>query len=128
MHYIGKIDKRIYGCITKDIRTDEVIITDVQIQHIKDRHPNDYERYNKYFADIVANPDYIIEANRENTALILKEIQSESECFKTILRLSTSADNPEYKNSIITFMKIDDKEWKRVIKNKGSFLFTVKVV
>lgn len=118
LHYIGKIDKEIYSCITKDIRTDEVIITDMQIQHIKDRHPNDYERYNKYFAHIVANPDYIIEANRENTALILKEIQSESECFKTVLRLSTSTDNPEYKNSIITFMKIDDKEWKRVIKNK----------
>lgn len=118
LHYIGKIDKEIYSCVTEDIRTDDVIITDVQIQHIKDRHPNDYERYNRYFPDIVAKPDYIIEANRKNTALILKEIQSGDECFKTILRLAASTDNPEYKNSIITFMKIDDKEWDRLLRNK----------
>lgn len=118
VHYIGKIDREIYKCVTKDIRTDEVIITETQIQHIKERHPEDYEKYGKYFADIVSKPDYIIEANRENTALILKKIQIEDETFKTVLRIATSTDDPKYKNSIITFMKIDDKEWKRIIKNK----------
>lgn len=118
VHYIGKIDKNIYKCVTKDIQTDEVIITNVQIQHIKERHPNDYERYFKYAEEIIKYPDYIIEANKPYTALILKEIKNENESFKTVLRLAASVDNPEYKNSIITFMKIDEKEWKRVIKNK----------
>ena len=36
---IGKLNRDIYKCITDDIVTDEVIITDNQIQHIKDRHP-----------------------------------------------------------------------------------------
>lgn len=70
------------------------------------------------FWEIVAYPDYIIETKKPNTALILKEIQVEQEIFKTVLRLATSRDNPEYKNSIITFMKIDDKEWNRLLKNK----------
>ena len=35
MHLIGKIDKNIYKCITEDIVTDEVIITDERIRHIK---------------------------------------------------------------------------------------------
>lgn len=43
VHIVGKIDKNIYKCITTDIVTDEVIITDERIQHIKERHPNDYE-------------------------------------------------------------------------------------
>ena len=38
--------------------------------------------------------------------------------FKTVLRLVTSADNTEYKNSVITFMKIDEKEWNRLLRNK----------
>lgn len=118
MHPIGKIDRKIYKCITEDIVTDEVVITDNQIQHIKDRHPKDYERFSQYFEEIVAHPDYIIETKKPNTALILKEIQVEQEIFKTVLRLATSRDNPEYKNSIITFMKIDDKEWNRLLKNK----------
>lgn len=33
VHHIGKIYTNIYKCVTDDIRTDEVIITDTQIQH-----------------------------------------------------------------------------------------------
>lgn len=118
MYLVGKIDIEIYNCITKDITTDEVIITDKQIDHIKNRHPNDYELFNKYFEKIVEQPDYIIEANKLFTALILKEIQIDNKKFKTVVRLATSNDTPSYKNSIITFMKIDDREWNRILKNK----------
>ena len=118
MYLVGKIDIEIYNCITKDITTDEVIITDKQIDHIKNRHPNDYELFNKYFEKIVEQPDYIIEANKPFTALILTEIQIDNKKFKTVVRLATSNDTPSYKNSIITFMKIDDREWNRILKNK----------
>ena len=30
-------------------------------------------------------------------------------------------DYIDYKNSIITFMKIDDKDWKRLLKNNKYF-------
>ena len=118
MHFVGKIDIEKYRCVTEDIQTDEVIITEKQIEHIKERHPNDYERFGRYFKDIVETPDYIIEANKPYTALILKEIKTENEQFKAVLRIITSNDNSEFKNSIITFMKIDDKEWNRILKNK----------
>lgn len=119
MHAVGKIDRDIYKCVTENISTDEVIITDERIEHIIERHPNDYETYYGYLKQIVENPDYIIEANKPNTAMILKEIIiSEEKKFKTVLRLKTSVDNPEYKNSVITFMKINEKEWSRLIRNK----------
>lgn len=118
MHFIGKIDKNIYKCVTDDIVTDEVIITDTQIRHIKDRHPNDYERFSKHFSDIVSLPDYIIESNKANTAVILKEIMDDGEKFQTVLRLSTSKEPDGYKNSIITFLKIDEKRWKRYLRTK----------
>jgi len=55
--------------------------------------------------------------------LILKEIiESEERQFKTVLRLTTSTDNPDFKNSIITFMKVNEKEWNRLIRNK-QFLY-----
>lgn len=46
--------------------------------------------------EIVKNPDYIADTKKLNIALILKEIQSEQEVFKTVLCLVTSKDNPEY--------------------------------
>ena len=118
VHIVGKIDIDIYKCITSDITTDEVIITDERIQHIKERHPNDYERYYFYMTEVVSEPDFIIEANKPNTALILKSFSEDSETFKTVLRLVTSSDNKDFKNSIITFMKINDKEWERLLRNK----------
>ena len=118
VHTVGKIDRDIYKCITDDIVTDEVIITDNQIQHIKDRHPNDYERFSQYFGQIVAEPDYIIEANKPDTAVILKEILDGDEKFQTVLRLCTSKEPGGYKNSIITFLKIDEKRWNRYLRTK----------
>lgn len=118
MYLVGKIDIEIYNCITKDITTDEVIISDERIQHIKEHHPNNYEQYYSYMRSIIENPEYIIEANKPNTALILKSFSNGNETFKTVLRLITSSDNSKFKNSIITFMKINEKEWNRLLKNK----------
>lgn len=118
MYIVGKINREIYKCITDDIVSDEVIITDNQIQHIKERHPNDYERFAQHFAEILKEPDYIIESPKPNTALVLKEIKVEKEVFKMVVRLVASTDRQDYKNSVITFMKIDEKEWKRLLRNK----------
>ena len=118
VHYIGRIDKNIYCRVTKDIISDEVIITDERIEHIKNRHPNDFENYCTYMKEAVINPDYIIEANKPHTALVLKSFNDDEKQFKTVLRLVTNSDNPDFKNSIITFMKINEKEWKRLVKNK----------
>lgn len=118
MLLVAKIKREIYSCITEDIKTDEVIITEERVQHIKDRHPNDYERYYEYLTEIIEDPQYIVETAKPNTALILREFKQGTEVFKTVMRLKTSTDNIEYKNSIITFMKINEKEWNRLLKNK----------
>lgn len=118
VHLVGTINRPIFECVTKDIVTDEVIITDHQIMHIKNNHPNDYERFSHHFSEIVANPDYIIRDNKPDTAIILKEIMEDDERFYTVLRLSTSKDPEGYKNSIITFLKIDQKRWDRYLRRK----------
>ena len=38
--------------------------------------------------------------------------------LKIVLRLITVVDNPKFKNSIITFMRINEKEWERLLRNK----------
>lgn len=118
MHIIGKINKNIYKCVTEDITTEEVIITDNQINHIKNRHPNDYENFSSYFSDIWSDPDFILEANKPNTAFILKQITENDLTVQLILRLQTSQDPKGYKNSIITFLKIDIKTWNKYLRNK----------
>jgi len=116
---VGRINIQIYRCVTDSIETDEVIITDERIQHIQERHPNDYERFMSYMPEIIQEPDYIISANKDHTAVILKEIVDNGEKFKLILRLRVKSDPSGYKNSVISFWHIGETTWKKTIKNKS---------
>ncbi|MBQ3145364.1 MAG: hypothetical protein IJB90_02135 [Clostridia bacterium] len=117
MQHIGKIDKRKFKLITKDITTEIVILTDKQIEHIRFRHPNDYERYFKYIKEIVEMPDYILNDVKPNTGILLKRI-SNDKIFQLVLRLHTSEDKRKYKNSIITFLRINEKKYNQYMRNK----------
>lgn len=120
VNFVCRLDRELYSVITDDIQTDEVIITDERIKHVKEHHPNDYERFNSYLAEIVQKPDYIIRDDRPYTGMLLKEftIGEKGEHFRIALRLATSRDPAHYKNSIITFLKIREREWRRLIRNK----------
>lgn len=118
MQYIGNIDKEKYRMITEDITTDIVILTDKQIEHIKERHPNDYKYYFKHIKEIVENPDYIIKDVKPYTGVLLKEFKLEDKRFQLILRLHTSIDNKNYENSIITFLSIGKRKYMQYLRNK----------
>ena len=122
MQIVGTIDLSKLKSIFDDITTNEVVMTNNRVAHILEKHPGDYEKHSEYVQDILENPDYIIEANRPNSAVFLKELTDIEAKIQIILRFNTSSDPPEYKNSIITLMKIRDKEWRRLLKNK-KFLY-----
>ena len=124
-YYVCKLNKSIYSVITNNITTDEVIITQKQIQHIKDRHPEDYDFFAKYGAITIEKPDYILEANKPLSAMILKEIEENGSKIKLILRLKTSTDAADLKNSVITFQKVNDKRYNRYLRN-GKILYRKK--
>lgn len=118
IHEVGKIEIEKFNAISEKIKTDEVIITEERIKHIKDRHPNDYERYSQYISKMVENPQYILEDKSPNTAVILQEFADADERFRLILKLAVEADDPSKKNSIITFLKISKKTFEKYIRNK----------
>lgn len=118
MHIVGKIDREIYKCITKDIVTDEVIITDERIQHIKERHPKDYEEVIINMSETLKHPEYILQDVRPDTGLVIKSIENSDENVQTVLRIHTSKDEKEYKNSVISCWKISSKRLQNYLRNK----------
>ena len=116
MQVVGKIDREIYMVVTPEITTDELIITDERIIHIKESHPGDYELLAPHLQYMTAEPDFILVSSRPNTAVILKNI--DGVLGKLVLRLRVPEDPEDYKNSIITGMVIDEQSWKRLTKPK----------
>lgn len=117
VHYIGKLDRDIYKCITDDITTDEVIITDERISHIKDHHSGHFEIIEPFLKTVIDFPDYILE-DANNTGLILKHIVENDLRIQIVLRLHTSTDSAGFKNSIISAWKISEKRWNNYVNNK----------
>lgn len=116
MHTVGKINRGIYKCITEDIVTNEVIITDERIGHIKERHPSDYKMVIKYMAEAIQDPDYILSDKRANTGLVIKYLQESN--LQVVLRIHTSNDEAGYKNSIISCFRISEGRLKNYLRNK----------
>lgn len=118
VYKIGKIDREIYKCITEDIRTDEVIITDERIEHIRERRGDEfYARYSSLFDEILRTPDYIFREKREHTALVCKRIVEDEKYVNLVLRIAIETDNPEYKNSIITAIGESEKRFAQRLRN-----------
>lgn len=115
---ICDLDVAKYQCVAPDIRTSEVIITEERIEHIRERHPFDFERYSGYLKEVIENPDYILESPKPYTAFVLKEISEAGERLQVILRLAVSGDRVGYKNSIITFLRVENKRYLRYLRTK----------
>ena len=118
MHLLCRIDKAIYSLVEREIQSLDVVITDERIEHIKERHPQDYERFMRYIPQIIQEPDYIIASSKPHTAVILKMIEENGERFKAILRLKVEKDPSHYRHSIISFWRIGDATWKKILRNK----------
>lgn len=68
--------------------------------------------------EILNDPDYILRDKHPNTGLIIKKIQNDEESSLLVLRIATSREKKEYKNSIITSWKITEKRLNNYLRNK----------
>ena len=117
MKVIGYLDREKYRCMSEHLITNEVIITEERIQHIQERHPGEFARYVSYLKQIIEDPDYILEANKPNTAVLLKEFEQQEERFKMILRIRVESDPVGYINSVQSFWYIGETTWRRTLNH-----------
>lgn len=118
IHSLGTPDWDIYDCISSNHIADEVIITEEQMMHIRERHPEAYIDTMHYVRDILDDPDYIFRDKRPNTGLVVKKILNGEESSLLVLKIITSDDNKDYKNSVITCWKIAEKRLNNYLRNK----------
>ena len=115
---IGRLDKNIYNCITKDIVVDEVVITENQMKHIHERHPDTFENLIRDIKEAIDSPDYIIKDKHKNTGLVIKKQNDKEQNIHIVLRICTSEDEPGYKNSVISSWNISERRLQNYLRNK----------
>lgn len=118
MNFICNLDLNIYKVITTSIVTTQVIITDRQLEHIRERHPDISESVIEQLEKIISSPDYIIETDMPSTANILKHLEINGKGYQLILRIKTDSDPVEFQNSIITLMSVNEKRYRQYLRNR----------
>ena len=116
---IGKLDKNKLGKYKNRILTENVILTTERIEHIKEHHPGDYEKYGDYITEIINEPDYVLNDNKNiDTVLFMKTIDIEDKNIQLVIRLNTNKNESDKQNSILTLWKVKNKTYKQMIRNK----------
>ena len=116
---LGTIDINIYNCITPQIDTDRVIITDKQLDHIADHHPEAYDETLIELKSTLANPDYIFQDDKHKyTGLVVKAIQAGDTYVYIVLKVCTNSEGGNLANSIISGWKISKGRLNNYLRNK----------
>lgn len=118
---LGKINTAVFEKEFGKIQTDEIIVTNERLSHIKNRHPEDYALFERYGKESVSTPDLIIKDEKnKGTVFMVKKLPDIN--INAVVRVVLESDDRRLKNSVMTFYRIGDKKLKKLIE-KNSLLY-----
>lgn len=102
---LGHINTSLLEKTFGKIPTSEIIVTDERLAHIRERHQIDFKLFEKYAAECVENPDFIIKDNKHpNTIFMIKKLPDTN--LNVVSKLALDAHKNGLKNSVMTFYRI----------------------
>lgn len=88
---IGKISQQVIELLNLDIEVDTPIwIGESNVEHIKNRHPYEYDKYFGYIEEILEEPDYVGIDPKEKSVAFVKEYQVDSEFIRVAVRVTAN--------------------------------------
>lgn len=125
---IGKLNINLFKEIGKHLITDEVIFTYERINHVETKRVQLFNQIKEYLPNILYDPDYIYKDwnNRDNTLVLIKSLDEDSK-LNVVLKIAVLNDEKHTKNSIITMIKIGNKTFNKIKRNKKENLLFKKL-
>ena len=112
---LGKLNLKLLKNKFLNLKTDEIIVTNERIKHIKQRHMEDYELFLRYGKQCVQQPDIILKDEKNlGTIFMIKRISETN--LNVIVRLALNSDKEGLKNSVMTFYRVRDKNLKKLME------------
>lgn len=103
------------------IQTSDIVVTEERLEHIKNRHPEDYGLFEKYGVDSVCNPDLVIEdMKNDGTVFMVKQLPDTN--LNVVVRVVLETDDSSLKNSVMTFYRIRQRNLNKLIR-KNEILY-----
>ena len=122
MTLLGNLDPALLQNFFGTLRTTEVVVTEERVAHIKERHPEDFTLFEQYGAETVLFPDLLIlDEKHAGTAFAVRRLEESD--LNVVVRLALETDKKEYKNSVMTFYRLRDRNLKKLLE-KNRLLYS----
>jgi hypothetical protein len=116
---VARIDLKKYELVAKGIRSDKVVLTSNQQEHIiKRRGEEFFKKYEPRFKEIAEDPDCIfLDKQHLNTAIACKSFVEDGKSVHLVIKLALESDDPKLENSIITALLESNKRFAQRLRN-----------
>lgn len=122
MTYLGDLNPSLLQDQFAPLRTVEVIVTEERLEHIRERHPEDFALFEQYGAQTVVSPDWLIlDEKHIGTVFAVRKLAETN--LNVVVRLALETDKKDYKNSVMTFYRLRDKNLKKLLE-KNRLLYS----
>ena len=122
MTLLGNLDPALLQNYFGALRTTEVVVTEERVAHIRERHPEDFALFEQYGAEAVLSPDLmILDEKHVGTVFAVRRLAESN--LNVVVRLALETDKNDYKNSVMTFYRLRDKNLKKLLE-KNRLLYS----
>lgn len=123
---LGKIRVDLLEREYENLQTDDIIITNERLEHIKEQHQIDYALFERYGREVVQEPDIIIKDEKHiATVFMIKRFININ--LNAVVRVAMGTDSGELKNSVMTFYRIRESNLTKLI-NKNKVIFKNPII
>lgn len=86
---VGTLSARVISLLGLSQKQDQAILLGASnITHMKEKHPNDYQKYGKYIPQILSQPDYVGQNPKDGSIEYVKEFKVNNDFVKVAVRVS----------------------------------------
>jgi hypothetical protein len=88
---IGKVNWKVIKLLNLEYDKEiPIILGDTNIKHMKNKHPDDYEKYGKEIENIIINPTYVAKNPNQGSIEYIKEYKIDNEFVLVAVRISSN--------------------------------------
>ena len=86
---IGKVNKKVIEILGLEYEQEQpIFIGEANINHMKEEHPKDFEKYGANIEDIIKNPTYLARNEKKKSIEFIKEYKIDNEYVLVAVRVS----------------------------------------
>lgn len=110
---LGNLNSEYFSGEFGELQTSEIIVTAERLEHIRERHIADISLFEEYASSAVTKPDIVLkDMEHIGTVFMVKKLPDTN--LNVVVRLALSTDTEGFKNSVMTFYRIREKNLKKL--------------